>query len=50
MPVIVPLVSELNFTPSSTGLPSDAISDGVVDGFQMLHGQIGPAPVVNDQV
>jgi hypothetical protein len=47
---MVPFVSARNRTPSSTEPGSlVAIWPGVADAFQMLHGHVGPVPVVNDQ-
>jgi hypothetical protein len=51
MPVIKPSKSDLNLTPSSTELESDSDGfAGVVELLQPLHGQLGPAAVVKDQV
>jgi len=51
MPVIVPLTSDRNLTPSSTapGSETDGFAGVAVPGHT-LHGQLGPAAVVNDHV
>jgi hypothetical protein len=50
-PVIDPLTSDLNLTPSSSGPGSltDALP-GVADDGQLEHGQFEPVPVVNVHV
>src|SRR5712692_551192 len=46
MPVMVPLTSGRNLTPSSTALVSVAVCAGVGEAFQMLHGQAGGDVIV----
>jgi hypothetical protein len=46
-----PFRSTVNFTPSSTAFGSDTDGFvGVVDVLQIVHGHVGGATVVNDQL